>query len=101
MNGTGTISLKRRGLQFAKEFGWTDQQSFKDTDEDALKNLHTRNQTDIPVCNCRRCIRWKHRRKIDRKRRELGRDLDHLEIQAAHNEVLDETTVERRRVGLA
>ena len=100
MNETGTISLKRRDLQFAKEYGWTDQQSFKDTDGESLKNLHAGNQADIPVCNCRRCIRWKHRRKIEKKQNELGRELNRLEIQSANNDVWYETNLARQRDGL-
>lgn len=95
---TGTISLRPRSkLQFAKEFGWTDHNSVNDEEKDGITHLHSRNHCEINLCNCRRCIRFKLRKRCSENRLRLGRELTNEETNKFNNEIVQETETARQR----
>lgn len=102
MSETGiSYSSKQKKLHFADEFGWIDQQSDQQPmTEDDLEFLHERTKISIRLCNCRRCLRWKCRKCVDEKSRQLGRDLTLSEKDKIFTEVYNKTRQDRHEAGL-
>lgn len=84
------MTALKRVLPFAKEFGWTDGESVDD-ERTTITHLHSRNELEIPVCNCRRCMRFKLRQKVAALEERSGVPATPDERTRLNNEVNIET----------
>ena len=93
-------TLKKHTLPFAKEFGWTDQKEIGDAESEGIVYLHNQNQLEIPLCSCRRCMRFKLRKKVEEREAELERVLRPEERAELNDQVIGETDRAREKARL-